>query len=406
MTDNYTIHTLSNGMRALYMQTPHAGAEYFGVMIDAGARDEDAASYGLAHFVEHTIFKGTERRHPFQIIRHLESVGGEVNAFTTKEETVVYSVVPHGYVNRSVDLIADLILHPTFPQAEIDRERQVVADEIDSYLDQPSELVADDFEDLFYGGTPLGHNILGNRDSLERFDSRRCLEWVEQHFTPVSMVAFYAGATPPDRIYRLLDKHFGSCNRCTPRHRQGAGASTTFNELRGSGELHQSHTIMGAAVPGYDAGPSPAYSLLTNIIGGPRMNSLLNIELRERRGLVYAVDAALSHYADTGVLSIYFGADSADTRKCIRITDNIISRLADHQLSDRKFDAARRQYIGQLTLAAENTESLIISRARNLMRYGYVRTFADQSRDISELTAEQLRSAAEALLPLSSLTLT
>lgn len=402
--DNHCVtFTLPNGMRAVCLHTPGAPAEYFGVAIDAGSRDERPDEQGLAHFVEHTIFKGTATRKPMQVIQCLEKVGGELNAYTTKEETVIYSVIPPGYLNRAVNLIGDLITAPAFPDEELEREREVVLDEIESYRDIPADAVTDDFEDLFFKDSPLGHNILGERVSVKRLTRGDCLRWVRTRFVPGAMVAFYAGNIEPDAVYKQLLRAFGAMTPGEPADRKPSAPAGVF-DTRDLINCHQAHTLMGAAVPGYAAGPTPVYGLLANILGGPRMNSLLNIELRERRGLVYSVDAALTHYTDTGLLTVYFGCDPKDTARCMRLCRGTVARLADKPLGPRVFGDAVTQYCGQLLLASANTESMIVSQARSLMRYGCLRPLSLRMEEMRALTPQELCNAA-GTLALSSLTL-
>ena len=282
-----TLTTLSNGLRLVHCHTPKAHSGIFGVAVRAGSADERPDEAGLAHFVEHTIFKGTSKRSSWHIINRMEAVGGELNAFTTKEETVVYSIFPAGAAQRAAELISDLVSNSRFPDAELDKERNVVADEIDSYLDSPSDAVFDDFEDLMFSGRGVGHNILGTRETLAGFDSTACAGWLRRFYVPGNMVAFYSGSQNAGRISAMVEKYFGTMeNTAIPQRIETAGSEKkrdAFN-VRKTIDSHQAHCVTGIEVPGLYSDSRHAVSLLTNLTGGPGMNSLLNVALRERRG--------------------------------------------------------------------------------------------------------------------------
>lgn len=392
------IFTLPCGMKLICRRVPVV-LEYFGVGVNVGSRDEREDCFGLAHFVEHTIFKGTARRRACHIINRMEAVGGELNAFTSKEETNVYSVFPRGHLSRAVELIADLLEGSAFPAAEIDREREVVRDEIDSYLDTPSEAVYDDFEDIFFSGSQLGHNILGNDASLDRFTPRVCREYLEQHFYGGRMTAFYLGPEHPEKVFAKVALGFaGMRAEGAPLMRVRPRAVERF-DIRREIDTHQSHTVIGASVPGVTSPLHHAVGLLTNILGGPGMNSRLNVALREKRGLVYAVEASTTLFSDCGLFNIYFGCDPADRTRCLDLVWRELRRLAAAPLSARALESARRQYLGQLLVASENLEQVILSSARALMMTGRIRTRRETEEAISRVTADDLIEVAGMLLP-------
>lgn len=380
----------------------------FGFTVNAGSRHELAPEeHGLAHFVEHTIFKGTSRRRSWHINSRMEAVGGELNAYTTKEEITFYSIFPRGNLARAAELLADLAFNATFPQKELDKEREVVLEEIQSYLDTPSELVFDEFENLLFSGTPLGHAILGTEENLRGFDTEACRRYVDRLFTPSRMVLFYAGSEAPERVRAIVSRRFeSSASRADivipePALPEAAEVFTTVRDI----DSHQAHTVMGARVPGQFAPERHALALLTNIIGGPGMNSRLNTELRERRGLVYSADASLSLMADCGLFNIYFGCNADDTERCSDIARGILRDLAEHPLSPRRLAAAKKQYLGQLAVAAASLEQTILSLARSELIIGKIPDPETTVKEINEVTADQLAQDASLLTSPSSLTL-
>ncbi len=394
-------------MRGVHVHIPRATVGYCGVAVRAGSRDEliGNGEAGLAHFVEHTIFKGTQRRSSWHILNRMEAVGGELNAFTTKDDTVVYTVFPRGNVNRALELVADLTLHSRFPAAELDKEREVVSDEIDSYLDSPSDAVFDDFEDIIFADTPLGHNILGTTDTLAGFDSKKCRSWIDRYYTANRMVVFYAGGVGVDTFVAKATQYFADvpCDKGIDFER--VTVSNAIVNLQRNIDSHQAHTVMGTALPQMSLQERTTAALLSNILGGPGMNSLLNVDLRERRGLVYNVEASTTIFADCGEFMVYFGCDPHDTEKCAQLVKQNIEDIAQHQLSARKLAAAKKQYLGQLILANENRENRAIAVARATLKRGTVLTRDEIIAAINAVSSADLSAMAAQFTNLSTLTL-
>lgn len=361
--------TLDSGLRLVHVRHSSVGAGIFGIAVLAGSADETDGEYGLAHFVEHTIFKGTRCRSSWHIINRMEAVGGELNAFTTKEETTVYSIFPSGNAARAVELIADLALNSSFPAGELEKEREVVLDEIESYRDTPADAVFDDFEDMVYAGSPLGHNILGTPESVRRLGSDDCRRFLDRYYTSGRIVAFYSGPDSLSRISALVGKYFAAIPQGSDGGRRLRSNFVGANRTVELGGLHQSHVVLGVPSASlYDPGRY-ADSLFSNMIGGPGMNSLLNVELRERRGLVYNVESSANHLSSTGFLTVYFGCDAEDTQRCIDICADTMRRLSsmDADVLRRRLDRAKRQYLGQFRVASENRENRIMSLARTML---------------------------------------
>lgn len=384
-----------------------ADVEYCGVLINVGSRDEAENESGIAHFIEHTIFKGTPGRRAASIISCMENIGGELNAYTTKEETSVYSVFPAGGLARAVGLIGDLVVNSNFPEQEIDKERDVILDELESYLDTPSEAVFDDFDELFFAGNSLAHNILGDYNSVKSFTPEMCRNFLQRFYTASNMIFFYAGRESADRVGQLLEKGFRDIPVTpAPISRTVPQANPCFEQIKKL-NTHQSHSLMGTMTRGMFADNRYQLALLTNILGGPGMNSRLNIALRERRGLVYMVDANTTSYTDCGLFSVYFGCDHGDLRKCIRIVRNEIARLADKELSPRQLAAYKKQYIGQMTVARDNNEQSALSMARAFLYHRNILSPSEIAERINGISASEIKDTAGFILDsgLSLLTL-
>ncbi|MCM1310482.1 MAG: insulinase family protein [Bacteroides sp.] len=401
------IATLPNGLRAVCIRMAST-TEFCGLTVNAGSRDEVVAQdFGLAHFVEHTIFKGTTRRTDSYINSRMEAVGGELNAFTTKEETTLYAAMPAGNFRRACMLIGELASESVFPTRKIDLEREVICDEIDSYLDSPMDAAYDLFDEMVFAGNPMAHNILGNRTSVDSIDSERCRRWLENAFTASAGVFFYLGSERPDRVIGVAEKAFASLplkgempirvapNPCPPTERFAGNTH------------HQSHTVMGVPVGGLHSPDRHAIALATNILGGPGMNALLNVELRERRGLVYTVEASAALMSDCGMMTIYFGCDHDDRKRCCRLVQNTLNRFADKLLTEKQLNAYKRQYLGQLTLGLDNKEQLATNCGRALLHGLNLPSLAATTELIAAITPQALRDAAQhlAAAPLRSLTI-
>lgn len=394
-----TVIRLDNGLRLVHIHQHGVGAGIFGVVVRAGSADENIDSFGLAHLVEHTIFKGTAKRSSWHIINRMEAVGGELNAFTTKEETTVYSIFPSGNAARAIELIGDLVLNSRFPEREMEKEREVVLDEIYSYRDTPSEAVFDDFEDFVFSGTPLGHNILGSPDSVRKLGGASCREFLDRYYTASNMVAFYSGPQGADRIAALVSRYFAGLTPGESNiHPEPSVFTHGWSDKRVEG-LHQVHAILGIPAASIYSEGRFADALFANFIGGPGMNSLLNVELRERRGLVYTVEAGVTHFSTTGLLTVYFGCDTEDCRRCLRLCSDSLRRLADtpEKTLERRLAKAKRQYLGQMAIAAENRENRVMAFARSVLYNDSLPSDAALCEAVQAVTPAQITTLAAAL---------
>lgn len=397
MKHSYNILTLTNGLRTVCWHTDGL-VSYIGAVVNAGSRDEGPEFFGLAHFVEHTIFKGTDRRRSWQISSRMESIGGELNAYTSKEETMIYTNAPVGYEDRALDLLSDLITSSRFPKEEIEREREVVIEEIHSYLDSPSDAVYDEFEELAYSGSGLAHNILGSEESVRKLEGSDCRRFIDTFYTPGEMVLYCCTPLPVARIEKLVEKYFGSLNfEDIRRDRVSPAPMKAFDERRERGN-HQANTIIGARVFGRRDPRRFALFLLNNYLGGPCMNSKLNRELREKRGYVYTVDSNISLMSDAGLMLIYFGCDPSNVNKCCDIILREIDRLASVRMTDAAFERIKRQYCGQLLVSSDHRENRAMSLAKSLLYYGELHDISTTATHISEVTSEELREMAQMIM--------
>ena len=386
---HYNTHTLANGIRIIHAPRPSAVA-YCGFAIDAGTRDEEAGQQGMAHFVEHLLFKGTEKRRAWHILNRMEHVGGDLNAYTNKEETVVYSAFLVEHFPRAVELLSDIVFHSTFPQAEIDKEVEVIIDEIQSYEDSPAELIFDDFEELLFPDHPLGRNILGKPDVLRSFKSEDALRFTSRHYCPQNMIFFVQGDVDFKQVIRLVEKSSARLEENAFTMERKRPQVYVPQSLTLHRDTHQAHVMIGGRA--YDAHNEKrtALYLLNNILGGPGMNSRLNVALRERSGLVYQVEANLTSYTDTGVFSIYFGTEHEDVDRCIRLVRKELKRLCDKPLTDAQLRAAKKQIIGQIGVARDNAESTALGMAKTFLHYGKVDDPKELFQRIETLSAKEL----------------
>ena len=390
----YSSFVLANGLRIIHLPSD-SPVSYCGVAVHAGTRDEQANRYGLAHFVEHTLFKGTEKRKVHHILNRMEKVGGELDAYTTKEETFLYTICLQEDTERAIELLSDLIYHSKFPEAEIEKEREVVIDEIHSYEDSPSELIFDEFENMIFAGNGLGHAILGEVESLQGFTSDTCRNFVKNFYYPENMVFFSCGKTPVSKIRRYAEKYLPVNFQNTPSRMfhccPGLSPAETIVQNK---NLHQTHVVTGGKAYGISEDKRMGLLLLSNILGGPGMNSRLNVNLREKYGLVYAVEADVVSYADTGIFTVYFGCDPESKDQCLHLIRKELKRLRDNQLSGSQLAAAVKQWKGQLGISNENKESLALRLGKNFLHFNRYDSLAQTYQKIEELTAEGLLDIA------------
>ncbi len=396
----YTTHTLSNGLRMIHMPTASPVA-YCGFAVNVGARDEEASEYGLAHFVEHMIFKGTEHHKANYILNRMERVGGELNAYTTKEETFVYSIFMKEHFYRAFELLTDLVFYSSFPEEQIERETDVILDEISSYEDSPSELIFDDFENLLFKGHALGHNILGEERFLEQFTSETGKSFMNRFYTPNNMVFFSMGDIPFMKIVKWAEELLsGTISDQCHLYRKSPQQDVSAISLALQKDTHQAHVMIGSlGYSMYDERRLPLF-LLNNILGGPGMNNRLNVSLREHYGLVYTVESNITSYVDTGLFSIYFGTDPKNKEKAIKLVHKEIEKFCENKLTERQLAAAKQQALGQLGVSVDNREGLFLNMGKSFLHYDRFDSMDEVFNQIQSITADDVwQIAHEVLLP-------
>lgn len=397
-------HTLPCGLRIVASPSP-TDVVYCGIAVDAGTRDELPSESGLAHFTEHLSFKGTPHRKSWHILNRMESVGGDLNAYTGKEETVYYSTFLKEHFPRAIDLLIDITFSSIFPQHEMDKEVEVVIDEIESYNDTPSELIFDEFESIVFQGHPLGRNILGQAERLREFRTADVQQFARRLYRPSRMVLFVYGNVPMKRIIREAEKAIGRIKNDELRINIGADASLTRLappplELAGQTitrhmDTHQAHVMYGTRGVALNDSRHLALQVLNNILGGPSMNSRFSLALRERHGLVYTVESSLITYTDTGLWSVYFGCDPGDINHCLRLIRKELKRLTDAPLTTSALEAYKRQIIGQIGISYDSFENVAIGMGKRFLHYNNTQGRESLIHKIQALTPEMLHQTAQ-----------
>ena len=385
----FDTYTLANGLRIIHTPSP-TNVVYCGYAVNAGTRDELAQEQGMAHFVEHLIFKGTKKRKAWHILNRMENVGGDLNAYTTKEETVIYSAFLKEHFQRAAELLSDIVFNSVFPQKEIDKEVEVIIDEIESYNDNPSELIYDDFEELIFPNHPLGRNILGQAERLREYRSEDAIRFTQRHYRPDNMVFFVNGDVDFKKIIKSLEEPSHNYERVSYEQKRQPPLPYIPTTRTIRKDTHQSHVIVGGrAYDAYDERRTGLY-LLNNILGGPGMNSRLNISLREKRGLVYAVESNLTSYTDTGTFCIYFGCDQHDTSHCLELVHKELRRMRENELSSVQLAAAKKQIIGQIGVAGDNFENNALSMAKSFLHYNRYEEKEEVFKRIERISSKDL----------------
>ena len=443
----YNTHTLDNGLRIIHLPSD-SKVVYCGYQINAGTRDEEPGEEGLAHFCEHVTFKGTERRKAWHILNCLESVGGDLNAYTNKEGTVYYSAILKEHIARAVDLLSDIVFHSVYPQAEIDKEVEVICDEIESYNDSPAELIYDEFENILFKGSSLGHNILGTAEQVRSFTTEDALRFTRKLYRPDNAIFFAYGDIDFKKLVKLIgraladnesgklaaeklpqisqitqisrdenpvatEKSVSSVESVGPKNYPSVGPKnypsvepknypSVGNEMAGQTivmekNTHQAHVMIGTRA--YDVNDDrrmPLY-LLNNILGGPGMNAKLNLALREHNGLVYTVESTMVAYGDTGTWSIYFGCDEHDIKRCLRLVRKELDRMMEKPLSDSQLKAAKKQIKGQIGVACDNRENFALDFGKSFLHYGWEKNVDRLYEQVEAITSQQIQDVAREL---------
>ena len=398
--------TLSNGLRVIH-QPSDSNVVYCGYELNVGTRNEEPGYEGMAHFCEHVSFKGTKRRKSWHISNALESVGGDLNAYTNKEDTVYYAAVLKEHTARAIDLLTDIVFYSTYPQAEIDKEVEVICDEIESYNDSPAELIYDEFENLLFANHALGHNILGTAERVRSFKTADAQHFTQRYYRPENSIFFLYGDVDFKRVVRLLERATSDFASSKPIIEPALNQPLPPNMpdfIEKNHGTHQAHVMVGTR--GYDIHDKRRMSLylLNNLLGGPGMNARLNLSLRERHGLVYTVESSMVSYCDTGVWAIYFGCDPKDIGRCLKLVHKELDRVIQKPLSDTQLRAVKKQIKGQIGVACDNRESFALDFGKSYLHYGWERNLNSLFRHIDEVTAESMQQVAAELMQQERLT--
>lgn len=384
---------LKNGIRLIHMEA-NSPVSHFGVLINTGSRDEEADEQGIAHFIEHVIFKGTQTRKAFHILNRIEDVGGELNAYTTKEETAVYATFLSEYYQRSMELISDILINSTFPARELEREKEVVIEEINSYKDSPSELIFDEFEEILFDGHPIARNILGTPELLKTFTRETILKFMDENYHTDQIVLSSVGKIPMSKFIRLAEKYFGSI----PEKLRSKTRSGVYNyqpEKRiVQKDTFQAHCIVGNIAPDLFSPKRMQMVLLNNILGGPSMNSRLNMALRERNGMAYNVESGYTGYFDTGQFSVYFGTDKENLDRALQLVNREFRLIKERTLGTVQLSRAKTQMIGQLAISTENREDLMLSIGKSYLFFNRVDSLETIFQKIEQITGSDILEIA------------
>jgi predicted Zn-dependent peptidase len=387
------IVTLSNGIRLVYMHATSVVA-HLGVTVLAGSRYEQSHEEGLAHFLEHCIFKGTSKRRSLHILSRLDSVGGELNAYTTKEEICVYASFTKEYTNRASELLADIVLNSNFPEKEIQKEKEIVLDEINSYLDSPSDKIFDDFEALLFQNHPLGTNILGTKESVNQFTRKELMDYVDRFFFAENIVISFVGDLPISKLVVQLEKDFGPLNRSSKQTNPITFSSYKPFSIRSKEANFQAHAIVGGIAPGYNSEKRRGMTLLTNVLGGPALNSRLILTIREKYGYSYSIEANYAPYADIGFWNIYFGTDQKYLEKTLRLVYKEIRLMRENALSDIQLKKAKEQLKGHLALSLDSNSGIMLGLGKSLLLFNQIDSIQEIYAGIDKLTVRELKEIA------------
>lgn len=385
--------TLSNGVRFVYLYKP-SQVSHVGFTFLAGSKFEQAKQEGLAHFLEHCVFKGTVKRKGLAILSRLDDVGGELNAFTAKEEICLYASFTQQYTARAIDLLADISINSSFPEGELEKEKLVILDELNSYLDSPSDKIFDEFEAYLFPSHALGNNILGTKKSVAAFNRQDLIAFVETYFTADNLVVSYVGNYPKLKLIALLEKALVSLPATNKRPSYEPSGDYKVFSLRKKEANYQAHAVIGGIAPSYIDEDRRGMSLLINVLGGPALNSRLSLSIREKHGLAYAVEANYTSFSDTGFWSVYLATDTKNIDKAIALAKKEIQRLCDKELSVAQLKRAKRQFKGHMSLGMDSNANLMLGLGKSVLAFNQIDTIKEIHEGVDRLTSQELHAMA------------
>lgn len=392
---------LKNGIRLVHVNDSSKVA-HCGILLNTGSRDEDVNEHGMAHFIEHLLFKGTKKRNSFEIINRIENEGGEINAYTSKENTCIYSAFLASDYELAIELMSDVVFNSTFPASEVKKEKEVVIDEINSYKDNPSEQILDDFEDLVFKGNSIGRNILGTKKSLMKQKTKNLLHFIKTKYNTNQIVISSIGNIDFAVLENIVEKYLG----CIPTNQRNFERkiikSYTSRDIKKNVKTYQSHCVLGGlAYPSLHA-KRAGFVLLNHILGGSCLSSRLNIALREKKGIAYNIESIYNTYSDIGIFSIYFGTDKKNISQSIDIIHKEIKLLKQKKLTTSQLSIAKKQLIGQILIASENKENYMLSIGKSLLMQNKVITLEELIKKYEQLESSELLAIANEIYDITS----
>jgi predicted Zn-dependent peptidase len=401
------ISRLKNGLRIVYIPYQHSDIIHLCLTIGAGTRHENKQQQGLAHFIEHCLFKGTEERTSYKIISELDEVGGELNAYTTKEETCLYASFRKPYTEKAFSLLSDITFHSTFPEKEINKEKTVVIDEILSYLDSPAERIFDEYESMLFAGSSLGHNILGTIEHVQKFNRKMIFEYLAKNYRTNNMVLAISGNIKAKEFIALSEKYFAE-----KKYYSSATINKPYTSIKNKPfevkhklPIHQCHAIIGTRAYSAKNKKRLAFSLLNNYLGGHGMNNRLNILLREKNGLVYSIESNYAPYSDTGMFAIYFGTDHKNLDKCLSLIYKELKHITRQKISKIKFEKIKEQYKGLIALAEENRLNRLLGAGKSILLYNKIFSTNEIYKKIDAITIDEFMQVSNEILDENKLSL-
>jgi predicted Zn-dependent peptidase len=384
---------LSNGLRIVHQHLDRAVA-HCGLMIGSGSRNEKKNEHGLAHFLEHCFFKGTEKRKTYHILSRLDAVGGELNAFTSKEETWVHASFLYNDYERAIELISDIVFNATFPEKEIEKEKEVIVDEINSYKDSPADMIFEEFDEVIFGSGAMGRTILGTEQSLERFNSKHLSSFRQRILAKGNVIFSSAGNIPVAELVGIVEKHLGHVKLVKASPSEKHQFAYKAQNLVSIKEIHQVHYVMGAPAYAFEDNRRPALALLNNLLGGPAMNNRLSMNIRERHGIAYHVDSNYAPFSDCGVFTIYVGSEKKHLEKSKQLIWKELDVLKAKALTPHALQEAKKQIMGQIALSQDSGSAIMFNLAKSLMLFGHIDTLQEMFRRLQLISANELVEVA------------
>lgn len=399
----YNVQTLPNGIRLLHV--PAASAiSHACIIVNSGSRDEQEEKSGLAHFIEHLIFKRTEKRNTNQILNRLESVGADLNAYTTKEYTCIHASFLNPYLDRTLELFHDIVFHSTFPEDEMEKEKSVILDEITSYLDQPEEAIYDDFEDLVFSGHPLGRNILGTAESVNNIEQKDIHHFIAENYHTDKIIIAVLGNYSLNKMVKIGEKYYAEIPENLHKNSRTAPEKAPVVNHSFHKPIMQAHAMLGTQAYSLHHPYKTGLLLLNNLLGGTGMSSILNLQIREKHGIAYTIETGYSPLSDTGIFTLYFGTDQEKVDKALSLIFKEFKKIKDHPLTEVQLQKAKNKFIGQIALGEENRIGLIISMAKSLIDYNKIDDLQTVFNKIHAVTTTDMANIANEILDENNLT--